>query len=168
MPSVGCFPCNWCPYHTFNVKNNIENLAFFSGLLLLWSSENTSNCLVGGKNSCNRLFKQFLRLTIVNTFECLTYHYWCCWLPVAENQEPAKSRCGKLGKDPTVETSFLPDRSCIFLYIFHIVYVFGLNLELTSLRCFLVRERQRNKQKERGLKVNGSVSRKWSKVLMCL
>lgn len=26
-----------------------------------------------------------------------------------ENQEPAKSRCGKLGKDPTVETSFLPD-----------------------------------------------------------
>ncbi|KAL2937200.1 Protein XAP5 CIRCADIAN TIMEKEEPER [Bienertia sinuspersici] len=26
-----------------------------------------------------------------------------------KNEEPVKSKCGKLGKDPTVETSFLPD-----------------------------------------------------------
>ena len=29
----------------------------------------------------------------------------------AESQKAVKVKCAKLGKDPTVETSFLPDRS---------------------------------------------------------
>lgn len=32
-----------------------------------------------------------------------------------ENQEPKKSDNGKFGKDPTVETSFLPDRSGLYV-----------------------------------------------------
>ena len=43
------------------------------------------------------------------------YLMHCAISIIEENQEPKKFGNGKLGKDPAVETSFLPDRSGFYV-----------------------------------------------------
>lgn len=81
----------------------------------------------------------------------------------AESTENTKSRSGRFGKDPTVETSFLPDRYSLTHIQSHLAPLFVLCL---SYDFVSVSGRQRNKLSVRDCENCGFLSRRGYEVIL--
>ena len=92
-------------------------------------------------------------------------------LYISETSQSKKFRHGKFGKDPTVETSFLPDRCGISLsppLALSVSLVLGLTFDLRGDEDTLsVRGRQRNKLSVKGCRDSGFLSRSRFEVILC-
>lgn len=89
---------------------------------------------------------------------------------LSADDKESKKKFGKFGKDPTVETSFLPDRYTVhpFLSLSLSLYVvLVLTSELRGAEdTLLVSEKQRNKLRGKGYGSCGFVSRSRSEVIL--